>query len=168
MYKIQKTRIIGPKPDWVFPCGFFYGASAANIGGSGFMIYLNETHYFSFAMSCGRCTNTRAELLALWATLRVCWLMGLPIKLIYGDSSIIISWLNGFSALDVPALMHWCGDIKKMLLSAPHVIFKHIYREHNSLADGLSKEAIILDMGHGSFTESLDGLVINDGHFELY
>ena len=88
--------------------------------------------------------------------------------MIYGDSSVIISWLNGYSALDVPALMHWCGDIKKMLLSSPHVIFKHIYREHNSLADGLSKEAIKLDMGHGSFTESLDGLVINDGHFELY
>ena len=55
-----------------------------------------------------------------------------------------------------------------MLLAAPQVIFKHIYREHNSLADALSKEAILLDMGHGYYTEFLDGLVINKGHFVLY
>ena len=113
------------------------------------MIYLNESHYFSFSLGCGRSTNTRAELLALWATLRVSLLMGLAIKLIYGYSSVIISRLNRLSALDVPALMHWRGDIQNMLHAAPYVIFKHIYREHNSLADGLSKKAINLDMGHG-------------------
>jgi len=90
----------------VFPCGFFDGASAGNIGGVGFLIYLNESHYFNFALGCGHSTNTRAELLALSATLRVCMLMGLPINLIYGDSSVVISWLNRLSALDVPALMH--------------------------------------------------------------
>ena len=64
--------------------------------------------------------------------------------------------------------MHWSGDIKKMLHAAPQVIFKHIYREHNSLEDGLSKEAIKLDMVHGNFAEFLDGLVINNDHFVLY
>ena len=132
------------------------------------MIYLNESHYFNFALGCGHSTNTRAELLALWANLRVCMLMGLTINLIYGYSSVVISWLNRLSALDVPALMHWSGDIKKMLHAAPQVIFKHIYREHNSLEDGLSKEAINLDMGHGNFAEFLDGLVINNGQFVLY
>ena len=94
--------------------------------------------------------------------------MGLPINLIYGDSLVIKSWLNRLSALDVPDLMHWSRDIKNMLLAAPQVIFKHIYCEHNSLADGLSKEAIILDMGHGYYTEFLDGLVIYKGHFALF
>ena len=55
-----------------------------------------------------------------------------------------------------------------MLLAAPQVIFKHIYREHNTLGDGLSKEAINLDMGHGNFAEFMDGSVINNGHFDLY
>ena len=55
-----------------------------------------------------------------------------------------------------------------MLHAAPQVIFKHIYREHNTLAYGLSKEAINLDMGHGNFAEFLDGFVINKGHFVLY
>ena len=35
-----------------------------------------------------------------------------------------------------------------MLQMAPQVIFKHIFREHNLLADGLSKQALKLDMGH--------------------
>ena len=94
--------------------------------------------------------------------------MGIPIQLIFGDSLVIISWLNRSLALDVPSLMHWCKDIRNLLHLAPQVIFKHIFREHNSLADGLSKQALNLDMGHGFFSENLDGMVINDGHFILF
>ena len=78
---------------------------------------------------------------------------------------VIISWLNPTAALDVPALINWCKDIRNMLQMAPQVIFKHIFREHNSLADGLSKQALKFDRGHGFFFENLDGMVINDGHF---
>ena len=55
-----------------------------------------------------------------------------------------------------------------MLLSAPHVIIKHIYREHNTQVDGLSKEALKMDMGFGLFSESLDGMVIDHVHFMLF
>ena len=55
-----------------------------------------------------------------------------------------------------------------MLLHVPLVIFKHIYREHNMLADGLSKQAMELDMGFGTFYETLDGMVIKHGHFMLF
>ena len=132
------------------------------------MIFLNDTHFFSFSLGCGSSTNTRAELLALWAILRVSLLMGLPIHLIYGDSMVIISWFNKLSALDVPALMHWCDDIKNMLHLAPQVIFKHIFRKHNSLVDGLSKQALKLDIGYGTYFENLDGMVINHGHYVLF
>ena len=66
-----KVRDIGPKPVLSFPCGFFDGAASDNIGGSGFFIYLNEHHFFSFTMGCGHSTNTRAELLASWVVLKV-------------------------------------------------------------------------------------------------
>ena len=132
------------------------------------MIFINDSHFFSFSMGCGRSTNTRAELLALWAILRVGILMGIPMKLIYGDSMVVISWLNRISALDVPSPMHWCSDIRYMIHLAPSVIFKHTFREHNSLADELSKKALLLDMGFVSFTETLDGLVINQGSLDLF
>ena len=97
------------------------------MGGAGFVIYISETHYFCFAVGCGICTNTRAELLALWSVLRVCYLMGLPIQMIFGDSMVIISLLNRLSTLNIPSLMHWCDEINNMLLQVPPVIFKHIY-----------------------------------------
>ena len=63
--KIKKFRAIGPKPLKEFPCAFFDGAAANNMGGAGFVIYLNDNHYISFSLGCGCITNTRAELLAL-------------------------------------------------------------------------------------------------------
>ena len=132
------------------------------------MIYLSETHYYGFSIGCGECTNTRAELLALWSVLRVCQLMGLPIKMIYGDSLVIISWFNRISTLDLPTLKHWCDDINSMLRLAPPVSFNHIFREHNTLADGLSKRALNMDMGIGHYTETMDGMNIGEGHFILF
>ena len=95
-------------------------------------------------------------------------MMGLPMHLNYGDSMVILSWINRLSALDVPTLMHWCNDIRIMFQMAPPVIFKHIFREHKSLVDGLSKQALNLDMGYGNFSETLDGMVINRGQLVLF
>ena len=81
---------------------------------------------------------------------------------------VIIPWLNRLSVLDMPTLRHWCDDIRDMLHHVPSVIFKHIYGEHNSLADGLSKSTLNLDMGYGKFTETLDGLVIANDIFVLF
>ena len=166
--KIKKIQNIGSIPLKAYPCGFFDGVAAKNIGGSGFVIYLSASHYFSFSMGCGYSTNTRVELLALWAVLKVILMMGLPLQLIYGDSMVIISWLNRLSTLDVPSLMHWCIDIRNMLGMAPPVIFKHTFQEHNTQADGLSKRALNLDMGFGFFTETLDAMVIKQGNFFLF
>ena len=94
--------------------------------------------------------------------------MGLPTHLIFGDSMVIISWLNGLSTLDISPLMHWCDEINNMLHLIPPVIFKHIYHEHSMLVDGLSKQALNLDMGYGTFFESLDGMVIEHGQFVLF
>ena len=138
------------------------------MGGSGFFIYINDMHFFSFSMGCGRSSNTRVELLACWAILKVSLLMGIPIQLIYGDSMVIISWLNRLSALDVPSLMHWCCNIRLILQKAPPVIFKHTYREHNMLADALSKLGLKLDMGVVSFSESMDGMIVNQGNLYLF
>ena len=151
-----------------FPCDFFDRATTEHMRGAGFVIFINDDHFFSFSMGCGSSSNTRVELLALWAIIRVSKLMGLPMHMIFGDSLVIISWINRLASLKVPSLNHWCDDIRAMLLFAPHVIFKHIYREHNSMVDGLSKQALKLDMGSGIFSESLEGMIIDHGQFMLF
>ena len=166
--KILKARNIGIEPLKCFPCGFFDGAAVENIGGSGFVIFINDSHFFSFSMGCGRSMNTRAEVLALWEIIRVSFLMGIPLKMIYGDSMVIISRLNQNFALDVPSLMHWCCDIRLMLQKAPPMIFKHTFREHNMLADELSKQGLHLDLGYVSFSETMDGVIVNHGNLFLF
>jgi len=94
--------------------------------------------------------------------------MGLPIHLIFGDSMVIIYWINRLTALEIPTLMHWCDEINYMLQLVPPVIFKHIFREHNMLADGLQKQALKMELGSGYFTETLDGKVIEHGQFILF
>ena len=119
-------------------------------------------------MGCGICTNTRAELLALWFVLRVSKLMGLPIHMILGDSMVVISWVNRLSTLKIPTLKHWRDEILSMLHLAPLVTFNHIYRELNMLADDLSKKALKMEMSSRYYSEYLDGLVIGEGLFTLF
>ena len=96
LYPIEKKkiklRIVGPGPTLVYPCGFFDGAAADYKGGAGFYLALNESHTFEFAMGGDLCTNTKAELMALWALLTVANRMGIPLLNIFGDSAVIINW----------------------------------------------------------------------------
>ena len=62
-------------------------------------------------------------------------------------------------------LEHGCIYI---LQTVPPVTINHIFREHNMLADGLSKRALKLEVGTGLFSEILDGQVIEDGHFLFF
>ena len=55
-----------------------------------------------------------------------------------------------------------------MIQLGPPVTFNHIFREHNMLADDLSKRALNLDVGTGLFSDTLDGKVISDGHYSLF
>ena len=164
----KKIRKIGPQPLHDYPVGYFDGAAQRKLGGAGFVIYISETHYYCFSVGCGIGSNTRAELLALWSLLRTIILMGLPIKMIFGDSMVVISWVKRLSALNIPSLKHWCEDIFNMLQMVPSVAFNHIYREHNILADELSKKALSLDLGSGIFKEYMDGILNDEGHFALF
>ena len=94
--------------------------------------------------------------------------MGLPIKMIFGDSMVVISWVNRWSTLNIPTLKHWCDEIFTMLHLLPTVAFNHTFREHNMLADELSKKALSLDMGSGHFSEYLNGKHIGDGEITLF
>ena len=67
---------------------------------------LNESHAFVFAMGAGICTNTKAELMALWVLLSVSKMMGIPCLNIFGDSALIINWENLQVSLDSPDLSH--------------------------------------------------------------
>ena len=95
------------------------------------MIHLSASYSISFTLGCGISTNTRSELLALWALLVVTCHLGIPLITIYGDSLVIISWVNKTTSLNAPNLSHWCDDIQTLLQLVPPLTIKHIYHEHN-------------------------------------
>ena len=132
------------------------------------MLHLNDSHFLSFSLGCGKSTNTRAELLALWALLDVSKLLGIPLQTIYGDSLVIINWANRISSLDSSSLKHWCEDIRSLIQHFTPLTLNHIYREHNQQADYLSKKALVLDFGIGIFSEFMEGMISDHGNFKLF
>ena len=76
--KVKKPRAIGAGPALILPYGFFDGGVASGFGGAGFCLFLNEFHSLEFALGAGNCTNTKADLIALWALLHVTQSMGIP------------------------------------------------------------------------------------------
>ena len=63
---VRDTRRV---PSLTYASGFFDGATNRHLGGGGCILYISELHFYKPKIGCGRSTNTRAELLALWALL---------------------------------------------------------------------------------------------------
>ena len=68
-------------------------------------------------MGCGKRTNTREELLALWELLYFAVAIGLPTLHVCGDSSVIINWANDKESLSYLGLDYWCDDILELKAS---------------------------------------------------
>ena len=114
---------------------------------------MNKTHSFEFSLGARTCTNTKAELIGLWALLHITQMMGIPTLNIFGDSLVIINWVKGTAALTPLDLSHWCKDIRKLCMCFLNLSFSHIYREHNQHADSQSKSALTLAPGTCIYSE---------------
>ena len=147
---------------------FFDGVSAKNEGGVGYCLFLNESHSFEFAMGVGNCTNTKAELVGLWALLHTAQMMGIPTLNIFGDSFVIVNWAKGTATLSPPEFHHLCRETRKLCTRFLELSFSHIYREHNQLADRLSKSALSLAPGICSYSEIFEGLLASHDTFKLF
>ena len=160
--------MIGHPPCMIYPCGFFDGASTTNIVGVGYSVYLNESHYFEFALGVGNGFNTKVELLSLWALLLSSQMMGIPLSHIFGDSQVIINWAKGSTDLSPTELFHWCRETQKLISSFQDLSFSHIYGEHNWIADSLSKTALSLSPVYGCFSEFMEDQLVSHDYFQLF
>jgi ribonuclease HI len=87
-------------------------------------------------------SNTKAELLGVWATLLLASRHNIMDLHVRGDSKIIIDWLNKKGKLQVTALECWKDRITELTQAFSQINFSHIYRELNVEADILSKNAL--------------------------
>jgi len=94
-------------------------------------------------MNYGECTNTKAELMGIWATLTLASHLTLPKLQAMGDSKVIIDWLNDRGQLQTSSIEGWKIRTKDLLKNFQAISFHHIYREFNKEADKISKQALL-------------------------
>jgi ribonuclease HI len=97
-----------------YPVACFDGATQANglCSGVGGIIKLSATTIYKWYLNCGVGTNTKAELMGVWATLFIANYLSIHKLQILGDSKVIIDWLNNKSDLRVSSIEGWKQRIR--------------------------------------------------------
>jgi hypothetical protein len=80
-----------------------------------------------------------AELLGVWATLRLTLHLSFLRIQVLGDSKVVIDWLFDRARLQSSTIEGWKDKIKESLKSFIDISFGHVYREFNVEADQISK-----------------------------
>ena len=98
-------------------------------------------------MGLGDGTNNFAELITLHHLLHFslghqCFNLN-----IFGDSKIIISWFDSISVCHIHTLNNILNEVNIFKVEFNNISCNHIYREHNSSANQLSKEVASLPRG---------------------
>jgi ribonuclease HI len=97
---------------------------------------------YKWLLNCGTGTNNKAELMGVWASLRLAIHLSIQRIQIMGDSRVIIDWLNNKANFHSSSLEGWKDRIKVLINDFQDISFNHVYREYNSEADYLSKMAL--------------------------
>jgi ribonuclease HI len=124
--------------------GWFDGAAQQNgeQSGAGGVIKISDHSTYKWTLNCGHGTNTRAELMGVWALLTLASRLSFSDILVHGDSKIVIDWLKGKGTLQVVTLDCWKERIVDLIKLFRTISFAHVYREDNQEADSLSKQAL--------------------------
>jgi ribonuclease HI len=121
------------------------------------VLRINEHSTINWTFNCGLGTNTRAELLGVWATLTLASRLHFSKLQVFGDSEIVINWLNNKGNLNVISLDCWKERIRDIRKSFSIISFSHIYRESNKEADRLSKLVLQKQEGKIAYNHWVDG-----------
>jgi ribonuclease HI len=129
--------------------GWFDGATSSTglNSGAGGIIRINEQSRYKWLLNCGPGTNTRAELLGVWALLPLASHLSIQELHVLGDSKIIIDWLKGKGRLQVVSLDCWMDSISILINLFHNLSFAHVYRIDNQEANSQSKKALLKEPG---------------------
>jgi ribonuclease HI len=142
--RIHTPRFIQPTLHLGWNIAWFDGTSQ-NVGlhcGAGGLIKRLDHTKITWTFNCGAGSNTKAELLGVWATLLLATRHNILELQVMGDSKIIIDWLNNKGKLQVIALECWKDRITDLIKAFTQISFSHVYRETNEEVDTLSKNAL--------------------------
>ena len=129
------------------PMGFFWRCLIGLKCGGGATLFLNSTHHFQITMGLGTGSNNYVELMAL--KILLCFGIERNYKKIqiFGDSSVIINWINKTQKCRNLSLSALFEEAFRHLSHFYFITCKHVYKERNKEADRLSKTGLELEMG---------------------
>jgi ribonuclease HI len=110
--------------------------------GAGGTFKTHSSRITKWFLNCGAGTNTKAELMGLWATLYLasCW--SINHLHVLGDSSVIVNWINLNCNLRSIHIEGWKLKTRELYNSFTDIKLQHISGSHNTEADALSKRAL--------------------------
>jgi ribonuclease HI len=122
----------------------FDGAALSNghCCGAGGTFKSHPSRVTKWFLNCGAGSNTKAELMGLWASLFLASSWSLNHLLVLGDSRVIIDWINHKCNLQSVHIEGWKHQTLELANFFTDVNFHHIPRYHNTEADALSKRAL--------------------------
>jgi ribonuclease HI len=122
----------------------FDGAAQSNglCCGAGGTFKTHPSRITKWFINCGAGTNTKAELLGLWASLTLASFWSLNHLHVLGDSRVIIDWINHNCNLHSVHIEGWKQKTQELSKIFTDINFHHIPRSHNTEADALSKRAL--------------------------
>lgn len=158
LQKVQEHKTV-PKPskhrviiileiDKRFTQAYFDEASQGDppLGGVGGILHLSETIKLCIKYAPGQASNSRVELEALWAVLKVTQSKLILRIQMYGDSKMVIDWAKEKRHIIETHLQYFLIEIRSLVSSFEFVSYTHIYRELNSKVDLLSKMELVLQL----------------------
>jgi hypothetical protein len=110
-------------------------------------------------MNCGKGTNTKGDLLALWV---FAYIKQVPRLQLVGDSKVIIDWFTNDNNLQLISLQPWMTKIRSLNGHFQQIKAQHIYRTYNQDVDRFSKETLLLDEDDIYFSKE------SEGHHEIF
>eukprot|EP00253_Pinus_taeda_P020940 PITA_20940 len=156
---IRQVNIDKSKP-WAF-----FDGSAQEVGcGGGAILYLNDTHCYKIQINLGRGTNNFAELCTAKHIIHFAIQKHCSHLQLFGDSKIVCNWLNDASHCHAFSLRHILDEAKRLTASFESFVCQHIYREQNTIADQLSKEAAHRQGDNWLIQEEIDGTYYQHYH----
>jgi ribonuclease HI len=138
--------------------GWFDGAAEATRlnSGAGGIIKTRDNRIYKWTLNCGPGSNTRAELMGAWALLTLASRLFINDLHVKGDSMIVINWLRDKGRLQVISLECWKDRLVDLIKLFQHISFDHVYRDDNSEADNLSKQALQKQPGKIFYFQSVE------------
>jgi ribonuclease HI len=113
--------------------GWFNGAAQDSGMKSGASVVIStDVHTkFRWTLNYGSGTNNRAKMLGVWALLALASQLHIQDLQVFGDSRIVIEWLNQRGKLQILNLHCWKKRVKELAKGFKTLCFTHVFREFN-------------------------------------